>query len=175
MDRNLYPAVFKWPRDSPRCGATMVSRRMALTAAHCVRGRENIDSDLSMPVELTDGDDNYTTYNIVDIRVNECWNRDIDPYGYNSSYARKWEADIAVLVLDRDISPAGGAVEGTHYLKPWVTADDGSVEGLTFMLAGWGYSGEVGEERDDSNLDRSMTVFHRGFNTVNWVHKNMIH
>ena len=79
MDRNLYPAVFKWVRDGASCGATMVSRRMALTSAHCVRGRDNIDSDLSIPVELTDGDDNYTTYNIVDIRVNECWGRDIDP------------------------------------------------------------------------------------------------
>ena len=99
-----------------------------------------------MPIELTDGNGHYTSYNITDIRVNECWLRDLDPYGYDSPPNKKYEADIAVLVLDRDITPPGGAIEGKHFLKPWVTANDGSVLGKTFILAGWGQSGEVGEE-----------------------------
>ena len=73
VDPNLYPAVFKWPQNAPRCGATMVSPRIALTAAHCVREAENTNGALSMPIRLTDGNNNYTDYNIVDIRANECW------------------------------------------------------------------------------------------------------
>ena len=36
VDRADYPMVFKWPEEGFRCGATMVSDQMALTAAHCV-------------------------------------------------------------------------------------------------------------------------------------------
>lgn len=79
-----------------------------------------------------------------------------------------------MLILDRDITPANGPVPGTHYYEPWVTSVDGSVVGETFILAGWGQSGEVGIERDDSDQDRSMSVFHRGFNTVDRIRDNMI-
>jgi len=48
IDSNLYPAVFKWPKAGPRCGATMVAPRVALTAAHCVSAGENTNPDLSM-------------------------------------------------------------------------------------------------------------------------------
>ena len=43
-----------------------------------------------------------------------------------------------------------------------------------FELAGWGQSGEVGRERDDSDQDRRMQVFHRGYNTVDSISRNMI-
>ena len=59
IDPNEFPAVFKWPHNAPRCGATMVSSRVALTAAHCVRESENVDGDLSMPIMLNDGAGNY--------------------------------------------------------------------------------------------------------------------
>ena len=56
------------------------------------------------------------------------------------------------MILDRDITPAGGApVEGTHYLKPWETNPDVPLAGKKFILAGWGQSGEVGTEYDDSD------------------------
>lgn len=147
----------------------MISPRVAITAAHCVREAENTNGDLSMPIMLTDGDGNYQTYNIVDIRANECWFSRIDPNRFG-----RYASDVAVLILDRDITPANGPIEGKHYLKPWVTAVDGSVVGDTFILAGWGQSGEVGEERDDSDQDRRMRVFHRGYNTVDRIRTNMI-
>lgn len=59
IDPNEFPAVFKWPHNAPRCGATMVSERVALTAAHCVRESENVDGDLSLPIMLNDGAGNY--------------------------------------------------------------------------------------------------------------------
>ena len=36
VDPGLYPMAFKWPEGDFRCGATMISPTMALTAAHCV-------------------------------------------------------------------------------------------------------------------------------------------
>ena len=147
IDPNLYPAVFKWPKASPRCGATMVTPRVALTAAHCVSAGENTNPDLTMQIELTDGNNNYTTYNIVDIRANECWFNPQNPPGMN-----RYSADVAILILDRDITPGGGTPEeGVHYLKPWETTVDGSIVGETFILAGWGQSGEVNIEYDDSD------------------------
>ena len=53
-DPSEYKPVFKWPREGFRCGATMVSPRMALTAAHCIEA----GWDASVPnlsVELYDG------------------------------------------------------------------------------------------------------------------------
>ena len=55
VSRELYPAVFKWPKASPRCGATMISPTMALTAAHCVSQGEDMAQNLNMQIELTDG------------------------------------------------------------------------------------------------------------------------
>lgn len=147
----------------------MISPRVAITAAHCVREAENTNGDLSMPIMLTDGDGNYQTYKIVDIRANECWFSGIDPNRFG-----RYASDVAILILDRDITPANGPIEGKHYLKPWVTSADGSVVGDTFILAGWGQSGEVGVERDDSGQDGRMQVFHRGYNTVDRIRTNMI-
>jgi V8-like Glu-specific endopeptidase len=147
IDPNTYPAVFAWPEGSRRCGATMVSPRMALTAGHCIRDYEESSTNLDMQIQLTDGSDNYSTYNIVDIRTNERW------WSGDFCSGMKWYSnDIAILVLDRDITPNGGSpIEGTHYVKPWVTEDDGSIVGEKFILAGWGWSGEVGIEGDDSD------------------------
>ena len=57
------------------------------------------------------------------------------------------------MVLDRDITPNDGTpVEGTHYLSYWDNSVDGdTLTGETFILAGWGQSGEIGTENDDSD------------------------
>lgn len=145
IDPNTYPAVFVWTlNETPMCGGTMVSPRMALTAASCLRdSRWRNDSDLKdLYVRLTDGSNNYSTYNIVDFRVDQRYFDTDDNYGYGSCVGNvKHSYDIAIIVLDRDITPNGGSpVEGTHYLKPWVTEDDGSIVGEKFILAGWGES-----------------------------------
>lgn len=36
ISRDEYPMAFRWPERNPRCGATMISPKVALTAAHCV-------------------------------------------------------------------------------------------------------------------------------------------
>ena len=68
----------------------------------------------------------------------------------------RYSADVAIMILDRDITPFsyGTPVEGKHYLKPWETTMVGgvnSLQGEIFTLAGWGQSGEVGTEYDDSD------------------------
>ena len=55
IDSSEYPMVFKWPEEGFRCGGTMVSDRMALTAAHCVRSSEN-SGDPNLTIRLSDGE-----------------------------------------------------------------------------------------------------------------------
>ena len=35
-----YQMAFKWPKDDARCGATMITDQIALTAAHCIEKSE---------------------------------------------------------------------------------------------------------------------------------------
>ena len=86
---------------------------------------------------MTLGDGN--TYGIKEFRGNECWWNEGQPYS----------ADIAIMVLDE---PVPNAVEGTHYVKLWDAEEMGSVEGREFILAGWGASGPVRENGDESHL-----------------------
>ena len=96
IDRQEYPMVFKWPEEGFRCGATMVSDRMALTAAHCVTALWD-RTDPNLTVRLADGE----VYGIQEFRTNECWNF--------AAGGGPFSADIAIMVLDR---PIANAVEG---------------------------------------------------------------
>ena len=92
-DPSEYPMAFKWPEGNFRCGATMISPTMALTAAHCVQEEEN-RSDPDLSVVLADGE----RYGIKEFRVNDCWD-----FGY---FGGPYSADIAIMVLDRAIPNA---------------------------------------------------------------------
>jgi hypothetical protein len=154
IDRSAYPMVFKWPENSFRCGATMISPQVALTAAHCVREYED-SGNPDLQVRLGDGQ----LYGIESFRTNECW----------WNMGQPFSADIAMMYLDR---PVEGAEEGTHYIKMWDADTQGSVEGREFILAGWGASGEVLESGSESHLQ--YEIFHRGYNVVNEVTGNML-
>ena len=101
VDPEEYPMIFRWPEEGPRCGATMITDQIALTAAHCVEEEWN-RTDPRLTVRLADGQ----VYGIQEIRANECW--DFSPR--NNEYS----ADIAIIIFDR---PIANAVEGIHYLK----------------------------------------------------------
>jgi secreted trypsin-like serine protease len=131
IEASEYPMVFKWPEEGFRCGATMVSDQMALTAAHCVTAAWD-SSDPNLTVRLSDGE----TYGIREFRTNECWD-----FGFGGPYS----ADIAIMVLDR---PVENAVQGVNYIKTWDAEEMGDVAGREFILAGWGASGEVNDEGD---------------------------
>ena len=119
-----FKMAFKWPDGEFRCGATMISDQMALTAAHCFSRQENeVAGDLS--VTLVSGE----TYGISEFRANKCW--DFERNGDGGPYS----ADIAIMVLDR---PIAGAVKGVDYVDIWNAATMDTVAGEDFILAGWG-------------------------------------
>ena len=41
VDPMEYQMLFKWPYGDARCGATMITDQIALTAAHCVTRQED--------------------------------------------------------------------------------------------------------------------------------------
>ena len=157
VDPSEYPMAFKWPKGDFRCGATMISSTMALTAARCITANE-VGVDPNLEVELADGQ----TYGIKEFRPNDCWNFQ----GYGGPYS----ADIAIMILDR---PYEGLGDGKQFfVDPWDAADRGSVQGYTFELAGWGASGEIREDGDESHL--VYEVFHRGENVVDEIRGGML-
>ena len=134
VDRADYPMVFKWPEEGFRCGATMVSDQMALTAAHCIESGWDQNAP-NYTVKLADGE----TYGIKEFRTNECWD-----FGSGADYS----ADIAIMILDR---PIQNAQQGKHYLKLWDAETMGDVAGKEFILAGWGASGAIMDNGDESH------------------------
>ena len=133
----------------------MISPTMALTAAHCVTAQEN-RGDPDLTVRLNNGQ----RYGIKEFRTNDCWD-----FGSSGPFS----ADIAIMVLDR---PIQGAVAGRDYVETWNAETMGDVEGKTFILAGWGASGEIREDGTENHL--VYEIFHRGYNTVDQIRDNML-
>ena len=169
VDPNDWPMTFFWPwkkrnqADAYRCSATMISDRVAVTAAHCIQKKEvgkiSKRRQRKFKVQLNGGNGRRK---IKEIRVDNCWN--FRREGPNSN-------DLAMLFLDR---PIDNAVRGVDYVEIWNPAEHGDEDltGAEFIIAGWGMSGPF---RDGSTRHlRDRVVFHRGFNEINEIDKNQV-
>ena len=101
---------------------------------------------------------------IKEIRVDDCWN--FNREGPNGD-------DIALLFLDK---PIENAVAGTDYLQLWDPSEHGDedITGSEFIIAGFGMNGVIKENGSERHLKDNL-VFHRGFNEINQISKNIIH
>ena len=153
-----FPFIFKWPEGEFRCGATMISDQVALTAAHCIEAHEDgTGTNGNLTVMLNSG----LEYTIREFRANECWD-----FSDNADYS----ADIALMILD---TPIEGAVAGTDYIEVWDPEQFGDLTGEVFTLAGWGSSGEV--QAEGMSEDHFVSeVYHSGENVVNAIYDNML-
>lgn len=97
--------VFPYPNTETAgmgCAATVIGTRFAITAAHCLVGDEGFEAPFNADI---DG----STYQVVETRVNNCY--DSDDETPNS-------ADVGILVFGSDIT-------GTPY-EVYEAATDGS-------------------------------------------------
>ena len=92
-----YQMAFKWPYGGTRCGATMITDQIALTAAHCiVKSEDGLNPGLK--VQMNNGD----IYGIKEFRTSECWDFDGEANGNGGNF----NYDITMMILDRPIPGA---------------------------------------------------------------------
>ena len=96
QDPSQWPFTFPYQYDSSDedwiCAATMISPRHAITAAHCFDG---VPDNWSVVI-------NNKTYTVIETRLNPC---------YDLSSMEPVSADMAILVLDRDVDEETGFVD----------------------------------------------------------------
>ena len=163
IDPSNYPESFGWGVGF-LCSATMISPRVAITAAHCIPDgwdgtNPTDDSGDAIEVTLTNSDPNKAdfTTTIQEIRTSECW--------HENKFTFIADGDLAMLILTAEKTDAQ---LGTDYIDIWDEATDGTITGETFALMGWGYSGPV------SNPEQGFNDFHRGYNVVTAVNGNIL-
>ena len=108
------------------CTSTMITPRHILTAAHCLKTPEEYAGTLKIKGKH---------YKVIDERVHTCWSKE---------HGQPYPADLAILILDRDISPA---VHNRDYIDVFEqTAETDMAELLDneFTLAGYGLAGPAG-------------------------------
>ena len=76
-----------------------------------------------------------------------------------------------MMILD---TPIPNAIKGVHYVDTWNAETMGDVVGREFILAGWGRSGAVQDDGDDSGFTPGMDIFHRGYNVFNEIRDNVL-
>ncbi|KAJ2937782.1 hypothetical protein O0L34_g18562 [Tuta absoluta] len=149
IHRNPWVIHLEYYRDgfrNARCAATLVGRRQAVTAAHCVRKGQYTrlvarlgEYDLQTEQDALDGivADPVVRIDVVDVIIHE---------GYDGFY----DHDIAVLVLKED-------TPYTDFIRPiCLPAGRGQVSaGAVFTAAGWG---EVGRTHLYSHVKKTVPL-----------------
>ena len=112
----------------------MISDRVAVTAAHCLRKFEvgkinNGNQDQAEFRVLLNGGNGIRA--IKEVRVDDCWN-----------FKREgpWSNDLAMFFFDK---PIENAVRGVDYVEIWNPADHRyeDLTGAEIIVAGWGMNG----------------------------------
>ncbi|XP_070501805.1 uncharacterized protein [Chironomus tepperi] len=95
-------AVLSSPSDEYICGATLVSKRKAVTAAHCIRDKNTrytkLAREIIIQLGIYDLDKKFeigrASHALQRINVHPDWN----------AFTQAYDADIAVLVLDTEVT-----------------------------------------------------------------------
>jgi len=135
--RSNYPNVFPYDNTGEgewNCAATLISKRHAVTAAHCFDSEQD---DFEVDI---DG----KTHTVTDVIRNPC---------YNSIGEEPIAADLAILVLDSDATPTPATI--------FEATIDGEEEvGKEILIMGWGLYGPVsnGEPDDYGSFHAGVNI-----------------
>jgi secreted trypsin-like serine protease len=153
---DVFQGQFPWlvayfHNDIYQCGGSLVSRKIVVTAAHCIRNKNSTQSKTEENAELYLG-----TYDI-DNRNNETnsvirkvstfiihpdWNQNVSSF----------DADIAIMVMK-------SSVEFNNFIRPiciWSQTDSfEDIIGVNSVVAGWGTTELDG---DHSNVPKFLRV-----------------